>query len=136
MALVTGKECSLSVGAKVYDNVVNAFELSFETATLEYQTLAGPRAAGGSETGTLTITFAYDSTDTDSLFDSLWTAAGTSVDYVATVGGSTYTGAAIAVRPGTAAKAGEIVEVSVELALDGMPVKAAKPSTTAAAKTP
>ena len=124
--LVTGKDCSLSVGAKVYDNVVNSFELSFDTTSLEYQTLAGPRAAGGSETGTLSITFAYDSHDTDSLFDALWAASGSSVAYVATVGGSTYTGNAIAVRPGATAKAGEISEVSVELSLDGMPTKAAK----------
>lgn len=125
--LVTGKDCSLSVGAKTYDNVVNSFELSFETENLEYQTLAGPRAAGGSESGTLSITFAYDATETpDSLFDALWTAAGTSIAYVATVGGATYTGNAIAVRPGTSAKAGEISEVSVEMALDGMPAKAAK----------
>lgn len=124
MALVTGKDCSLSVGAQVYDNVVNNFELSYDTTNLEYQTLAGPRAAGGSETGSLSITFAYDSTDTDSLYDALWDAAGTSIAYEATVGGSKYSGNAIAVRPGASAKAGEISEVTVELALDGMPTKA------------
>jgi hypothetical protein len=130
MALVTGRDCSLSLGSKVFDGVVNNFELAFEVNNLTYDTLAGPRAAGGSESGSLSIEFAYDSTETDSLFDTLWTEAGKTVAYVATVGGSTYTGNAIAVRPGTSAKAGEISTVSVELPLDGIPTKAAKTKAT------
>lgn len=125
MALVTGRECSLTVATKVFDNVVNSFELAFDTTALTYDTLAGPRAAGGSESGTLTITFAYDAGDTDSLFDTLWTQAGQGIDYVAKAGGQTFTGTAIAVRPSVPAKAGEVSEVSVELALDGIPAKAA-----------
>ena len=124
MALVTGRDCSLKVGTKTYDNVVNSFELAFDTSSLEYQTLAGPRAAGGSESGTLSITAAYDAGDTNSLFDALWTAAGQSIAYEATVGGVTYSGSAIAVRPGASATAGEVSEFSVELALDGIPTKA------------
>jgi hypothetical protein len=125
MALVTGRECSLTVGAKVYDSVTNGFTLSFSSETLEYQTLSGPRAAGGSESGELEVTFAYDATDSDSLFDALWTASGTSIAYVAKVGGATFTGNAIAVRPSASAKAGEVSEVTVTLPLDGIPVKAA-----------
>jgi hypothetical protein len=71
------------------------------------------------------VTFAYDATDSDSLFDALWTAAGTSIAYVAKVGGATFTGNAIAVRPSASAKAGEVSEVTVTLPLDGIPVKAA-----------
>ena len=127
--LVTGKDCSITVGTTVYDNVVASFELAFDSTNVEYQTLAGPRAAGGTESGTLSITFAYDSGDTESLFDDLWDGAGDAIDYVATAGGSTFTGTAIAVRPSVPAEAGTVSEVSVELPLDGIPTKAAKTAT-------
>lgn len=123
MALVTGKDCDLTIGSKSYAGVVNKFELAFEMSSVSYQTLKGPLAAGGSETGTLSITFAYDSGETDSLYDALWTAAGKDVTYVATIGSSTYTGKAIAVRPGANATAGEISEVDVEMNLNGIPEK-------------
>lgn len=125
MPLVVGTDCSLSVGSKVFDNVVNSFELSFDTDSITYDTLAGPRAAGGSESGELSITFAYDSADTDSLFDVLWNAAGTTLAYVATVGGSTFSGNAISVRPSAPATAGSVSEVQVALPLDGIPTKGA-----------
>lgn len=124
MPLITGKDCSLTVGGKDFDDVVNLFALAFETEKLEYQTLAGPRAAGGSESGTLAITFAYDSGESDSLFDALWLAAGDPITYSAAVGASTFSGTAIAVRPGANATAGEVSEVEVELTLDGIPTKA------------
>lgn len=125
MALITGNDCSITIGSDVYDDVVASFELSFDTETLTYNVLSGPRAAGGSESGTLNITFAYDSGDTPSLYDALWTASGTAVAYVATAGASTFTGQAIAVKPGLPASSGAVVECSVELALDGMPAKGA-----------
>ena len=123
MALITGNDCSITVGGTVFDDVVASFELSFDTETLTYNVLSGPRAAGGSESGNLSLTFAFDSGETDSLYDSLWTAAGTPVAYVATAGTTTFTGNAIAIKPGVPATAGSIVEVSVQLALDGMPTK-------------
>jgi hypothetical protein len=135
MALITGKDCDLTIATKDYKDVVNTFSIAFETSPLEYQTLGGPRAAGGSETGSLSITFAYDSGDADSLYDALWTAAGTSIAYIATVGAATFTGNAIAVRPSATATAGEISEVTVELTLDGIPVKGAKTRSTASGTT-
>lgn len=122
--LITGYDCSIDVGGTVFDDVVASFELSFDTESLTYNVLSGPRAAGGSESGSLNLTFAYDSGETPSLYDALWTAKGQQVNYVATAGNSTYTGVAIAVRPGLPATAGAIVECSVELALDGMPNQA------------
>ena len=127
MALITGSDCSLDLGGTVYDNVINGFELTFDSETLTYDTLAGPRAAGGSESGELTVTWAYDATETSSLFDDLWAGAGSAITYVATVGGATFPGSAIAVRPSAPAKAGEISEVSVTLPLDGIPAKGVKP---------
>lgn len=122
--LITGYDCSITVGDTVFDDVVASFELSYDTEVLTYNVLSGPRAAGGSESGSLNLTFAYDSGETPSLYDALWAAKGQQVNYVATAGNSTYTGVAIAVRPGLPATAGSIVEVSVELGLDGMPVQA------------
>lgn len=123
MALVTGKDCDLSIGGKSYAGIVNKFELAFDMSSVSYQTLAGPLAAGGSETGTLSITFAYDSGEATSLFDALWTAAGKDVEYIATIGTSTYTGKAIAIRPGANATAGEVSEVDVQMNLNGIPAK-------------
>ena len=122
--LITGYDCSITVGDTVFDDVVASFELSFDTESLTYNVLSGPRAAGGSESGSLNLTWAYDSGETPSLYDALWAAKGQQIAYVATAGNSTYTGVAIAVRPGLPATAGSIVEVSVELGLDGMPVQA------------
>lgn len=127
MALITGKDCDLSIGSgaakKSYAGVVNKFELKFDQSSVSYQTLTGPLAAGGTETGTLSITFAYDSGSTDSLFDALWTASGKELDYIAKIGGSSYTGKAIAVRPGANAEAGAVSEVTVDMNLDGIPAK-------------
>lgn len=128
MALVTGKDCDLKIGTKSYSGVVSKFELAFDASSVSYQTLTGPLAAGGSETGSLSITFAYDSGSTDSLFDALWTASGKEIEYLAKIGSSTFTGKAIAVRPGANATAGEVSEVDVQMNLDGIPAKGASPA--------
>jgi hypothetical protein len=61
------------------------------------------------------------------MFDDLWTAAsaGTPVAYVASVGKSEFSGNAIAARPNVPADAEGVSECTVELALDGIPTKAA-----------
>jgi hypothetical protein len=123
MALITGKDCDLKIATKSYSGVVNKFELKFDMSSVSYQTLTGPLAAGGTETGTLDITFAYDSGTTDSLFDALWDASGKPLDYIAKIGDSIYTGKAIAVRPGANAEAGAVSEVTVSMNLDGIPTK-------------
>lgn len=128
MALITGKDCDITIATKSYAGVVNKFELKFDQSSVSYQTLEGPLAAGGTETGTLSVTFAYDSGSASSLFDALWTAAGKQVDYIAKIGSSTYTGKAIAVRPGANAEAGAVSEVTVELNLDGIPAKGSAPA--------
>lgn len=125
MAIVTGKDCALSVGGAQFEDVVNSFELAFDMQAAEYNTLTGPLAGPGTESGTLAITFAFDSGETSSLYDELWDAAeaGTPVAYVARVGKSTFSGNAVAARPNANATAGEVSEVSVEMSLDGMPTK-------------
>lgn len=123
MAIITGRDCALTVGGKPYANVVQRFALDFEQERVEYPTLSGTRAGSGSESGTLTIQAAYDADETDSLHKALWDAAtaGTAVAYVATVGGKTYTGNAVAVRPGVMGEASAVSEFTVELPLDGIP---------------
>ena len=127
MALVTGRDCDLDIEGVTYAGVVNQFELTFDSDTQTYQTLSGPIAVGGSESGSLSVTFAYDSGDANSLFDALWTAAnaGTNITYIATVGASTFTGEAVPKRPNAAANAGEVSEVTVDMTLSGIPAKAA-----------
>ena len=134
MALVTGSDCSLTVGGSVYDDVVQSFALNFTTDTLEYPTLKGPRAAGGSESGELEIQFAYDHDEASSLHKALWEAANTTIAYAATVGATTYSGNCIAVRPSATANAGEISEQSVTLPLDGIPTPAPAQASVKASK--
>lgn len=127
MTLVTGKNCDITIGSKHYKGVTSAFELAFDSESMEYATLGGPLAGPGAETGTLTLTWAYDSGETDSLFDDLWTAtdAGTPISYVATVGKSKFTGQCVAKRPNAPADAQGPSECSVEMALNGIPTKSA-----------
>ena len=124
--LYTGSDCDLSVGENAYKNVVASFTLEFNTETAEYNTLGGTWALGGTETGTLSVTFAYDTGNASSLFSDLWTAAeaGSNVSYVATVGNKTYSGEAVAARPSPNAQAGEVSEVTVQMTLNGMPTMA------------
>jgi len=131
MAIITGYDCSITIADNTFDNVVGSFELSFDSDTLTYNSLDGPRAVAGSESGTLNISFAYDSGDSPSLFDSLWTAKGTLVVYTVTAGASTFTGSAVATRPGVPASADAVVECSVELGLDGMPTQGSATKKTA-----
>ena len=124
--LYTGNDCDLSVGGNAYKNVVASFALEFNTETAEYNTLGGTWALGGTETGTLSVTFAYDTGNASSLFSDLWAAAesGGNVAYVATVGNKTYTGECVAARPSPNAQAGEVSEVTVQMTLNGMPTMA------------
>ena len=133
MAIITGSDCGLTINAKDYGDVVNNFELTFSTDSLTYDTLKGQKAGPGKESGKLSVTFAYDSGATDSLFDALWSNVGKDVAFVATAGGSTFTGNVIAVRPSVPAKAGEVSEVTVEMDVDGQVAKAAKPAGKASA---
>jgi hypothetical protein len=135
MALVTGKNCLIKIGdgasAKSYEHVTNKYELSFDSNAVEYATLAGPLAGPGSESGTMDLTWAYDSGETPSLFDDLWTAAdaGTPVKYEVTVGKSVFKGECVAARPNIPADASNPSESSVSMKLNGIPVKTAKPTT-------
>ena len=72
--------------------------------------------------------FAYDSGDANSLFDTLWTETGKTVDFVAVAGASQFTGKAVAVRPSVPANAGQVSEVSVEMDVDGSVTKAPVPA--------
>ena len=90
----------------------------------EYNTLGG-NCRLGSESGTLSVTFVHTG-NTNSLFTALWTAAsnGTNVSFVATDGNTTFTGEAVAARPGVNAVAGQVSEVNVQMTLNGIPVAA------------
>ena len=124
--LYTGSDCDLTVAGTSYKDVVASFELAFTAEAAEYNTLGGNWALPGSESGTLSVTFAYDTGNTNSLFTALWTAAsnGTNVSFVATDGNTTFTGEAVAARPGVNAVAGQVSEVNVQMTLNGIPVPA------------
>jgi hypothetical protein len=129
--LVTGKNCLIKIGetasAVSYENVTNKYELTFDTSATEYQTLAGPLAGPGAESGNLDVTWAYDSGETTSLFDDLWDAAeaGTPVKYEVTVGKSKFAGECVASRPNVPANADGPSECSVSMRLNGIPTKTA-----------
>lgn len=128
MAIITGSDCGLTINQKDYGDVVSSFELTSTTDSLTYPTLKGQKAGPGKESAKLSVTFAYDSGATDSLFDALWSNVGKDVAFVATAGQSTFSGNVIAVRPSVPAKAGEVSEVTVEMDVDGQITKAQKPA--------
>lgn len=124
MALITGSDCKLTIATKDFSNVINNFSLSFTTESTTYDTLGGQRAGAGKENSKLSVTFAYDSGETNSLFDTLWTGVGKSVDFVAVAGSSQFSGKAVGVRPSVPANAGQVSEVSIEMDVDGTVTKA------------
>lgn len=128
MALITGSDCSLTIATKDYGDVVSSYELAFSTDSLTYDTLKGQKAGPGKESAKLTVTFAYDSGNSDSLFDALWTNVGKDVAFVAVAGDSSFSGNVIAVRPSVPARAGEVSEVTVEMDVNGQVTKGAKPA--------
>ncbi len=124
-SVITGSDCTLTINSKDYSCTINAYTLTFDTSAAEYQTLCGPVAGKGTETGTLDVTAAFDAGESDSLFDALWAAAdsGTDINYVADLGGVTFTGAAVPARPDVNATAGEVSEFTSSMALNGIPTK-------------
>lgn len=131
MALVTGSDCKLTVATKDFSTVINSFALSFSTESTTYDTLAGQRAGAGKESSTLSITFAYDSGETDSLFDTLWTNTGKTIEFTAIAGGTQFKGKAVAVRPSVPANAGQVSEVSLDMDVDGSITKEPVPASAA-----
>lgn len=123
MKLITGKDCEIEIDGQSYTDRVASFEIK-PGAALTYKTLQGKLSTASSD-GTLTIRFAYDSGETNSLFDALWAAAeaGTPILYAATVGKSSFAGVCNATQPNVPANGDSASEVSVDLELDGAPEK-------------
>lgn len=124
-SIITGSDCTLTIDSVDYSCTINSYTLSFDTSAAEYQTLCGPVAGKGTETGTLDVTAAFDAGETESLFDALWAAAdsGANITYAAQLGTTTFTGQAVPARPDVNATAGEVSEFSSSMALNGIPAK-------------
>ena len=124
-SIITGSDCTLTIDDVDYSCTINAYTLSFDTSAAEYQTLCGPVAGKGTETGTLDVTAAFDAGESASLFDALWAAAdsGANITYSAVLGTTTFSGQAVPARPDVNATAGEVSEFSSSMALNGIPTK-------------
>jgi len=124
-SIITGSDCTLTIDGEDYSCTINQYTLSFDTSAAEYQTLCGPIAGKGTETGTLDVTAAFDAGETPSLFDALWAAAdsGANVSYVAVLGTTSFAGDAVPARPDVNATAGEVSEFTSSMALNGIPTK-------------
>jgi hypothetical protein len=124
-SIITGSDCTLTIDSVDYSCTINAYTLSFDTSAAEYQTLCGPVAGKGTETGTLDVTAAFDAGEDESLFDALWAAAdsGANITYSAVLGSTTFSGQAVPARPDVNATAGEVSEFSSSMALNGIPTK-------------
>lgn len=124
-SIITGSDCTLTIDDVDYSCTINAYTLSFDTSAAEYQTLCGPVAGKGTETGTLDVTAAFDAGESASLFDALWAAAdsGANITYSAVLGTTTFSGQAVPARPDVNATAGEVSEFASSMALNGIPTK-------------
>ena len=131
--LISGKDCKLKIGSTEFSDIINSFEVTFDSTSAEYQTLTDTYTVGGAETGTLVISFANDIDDPSGLFQTLWAAVGTNLSYEAVAGTQALSGDAIAVRPGLTATAGEVSSIQVTMPLNGMPTLGT-PSTSKAPK--
>ena len=132
--LISGKDCKLKIGSTEFSDIINSFEVTFDSTSAEYQTLTDTYTVGGAETGTLVISFANDIDDPSGLFQTLWAAVGTNLSYEAVAGTQALSGDAIAVRPGLTATAGEVSSIQVTMPLNGMPTLGTPTTSKAAPK--
>jgi len=128
----TGRDCKLKVGQTEFSNVVTSYSLTFTADMIEADVLTGgPRSNIGPEKAQLSISFVNDMDDPAGLWQTLYAAAGTEIDFELTAGTQTMSGKVIAKKPDVMASPSEISSCDLELPVTGE----VTPGTVAAART-
>lgn len=127
--ILSGRQLSLSIGAKTYSEQILDSAINFDTERLTFDTLAGKAYKYIDSNVTLDITFLNDAGATpNSLYNDLWTATETSPDtalnFILTLRtGVTLTGTVLPNFPSVSASGADAQQVSISLQVVGIPTE-------------
>jgi hypothetical protein len=127
--ILSGRQLSLSIGAKTYSEQILDSAINFDTERLTFDTLAGKAYKYIDSNVTLDLTFLNDAGATpNSLYGDLWTATETAPDtalaFVLTLKtGVTLTGTVLPNYPGVSASGADAQQVTVSLQVVGIPTE-------------
>jgi len=127
--ILSGRQLSLSIGAKTYSEQILDSAINFDTERLTFDTLAGKAYKYIDSNVTLDLTFLNDAGATpNSLYGDLWTATETAPDttlaFVLTLRtGVTLTGTVLPNYPGVSASGADAQQVTVSLQVVGIPTE-------------
>jgi len=127
----TGRDCKLKVGQTEFSDIVTSFSLTWTMDDIEVEALTTTWSDVGPAKGKLSITFANDIDDPAGLWNTLYAAAGTSIEFEITAGTVTQSGSVIAKRPDIMANPTEVAMCDIELPVTGPVVQgtvSAKPA--------
>lgn len=123
MAIITGRDLSLTIDGDSFDDVASSVTLTQDLERNKYDVLSGSKYRTIDETGTLTVELFQDFGETGSVCEALWTAANTAPDtalaFTFTANGGTFTGNAFPSKPAAGGAAPGELTVTVELTIDG-----------------
>jgi hypothetical protein len=123
MAIITGRDLSLTIDSEEYDDVASSVTLTQDLERNKYDVLSGSKYRTIDETGTLSIELFQDWGETGSVCEALWSAADTDPDtslpFTFTANGGTFTGDVFPVKPAAGGAAPGELTVTVELTVDG-----------------
>jgi hypothetical protein len=127
--ILSGRQLSLSIGAKTYSEQILDSAINFDTERLTFETLAGKAYKYIDSNVTLDLTFLNDVGATpNSLYGDLWTATETAPDtalnFILTLRtGVTLTGTVLPNYPGVSASGADAQQVSISLQVVGIPTE-------------
>ena len=127
--IINSNDCTLTIDGVDYTcQITDASLASSESGASTFSTLCGDFGSAGGTSWSLSISFAYDSGATQSLFDALWDNDGSTAAFVlsaaASAPGSTFTGEVTLVATGMQISAGQVVTCDVELPCTAKPTRA------------
>ena len=138
--IINSNDCTLTIDGVDYTcQITDASLSSSESGASTFSTLCGDFGSAGGTSWSLSISFAYDSGVTNSLFDALWDNDGSTAAFVlsaaADIPGSSFTGEVTLVATGMQISAGQVVTCDVELPCTAKPTRATLTRSAATATT-
>lgn len=125
--VLTGRNVTLDIDTTSYNTQTLGATLTIEQQRDRYETLAGPVDKQLDETGTLEVTLLTDWGQTGGLCAALWDAADTSPDtvlpFTMDVGGDTFAGDVLPVKPPAGGAGNEGTEVTITMTVVGKPTR-------------
>ena len=116
----TGRDCTPTIGSTEFSSVITSYSLTFTSDMIEADVLkGGPWSNIGPEKAQLSISFVNDMDDPAGLWQTLYAAAGTEIDFQLTAGSQTMSGKVIAKKPDVMASPSEISSCDLELPVTG-----------------